>query len=353
MRHGPLVSVVLAGTLYHKGRDGKAFRSRGSLRMRHQRASMRLARCGLARARSGAWPNWHGAARPISSAWPSASDGGEGKSRRAPGALPKPGDAVTGEPLKHSGDAGADIGSALHRREIGAHRLLQIADLIAESLEVLVGERRQRSLQDTPGEIFGFRLREIWQRGEGRDLVRPMHAGLGRIEDKSTRQSLGKGTRQSTSGSASSSGPPSSTAPPCSNVPMPMPDRLPRSSRARNPGEVERQAFQHRDGGADGERKLRARSEPGMRRDHLVEMQMIGRGEAEARQRSRGDRARRVRTRRPKPRSRCRAASSAAFAAGRSQVRSCRRASAPGRSDRESRNAGARSCLPKRTHMAL
>ena len=63
---------------------------------------------------------------------------------------------------------------------------------------------------------------------------------------------------------------------------MPMPDRLPRSSRAAISSEIERQAFECGDSRPDGKRKLRAGAEPGMRRDHLVEMQMIGRGETEA-----------------------------------------------------------------------
>ena len=95
----------------------------------------------------------------------------EGKSGRAPGALPEPGEALAPQPIDRGADPGTGIRAALQRCEIAAHAGLQIADLLAEGSEVAPGKSRQRGFGDAPAKLADLRLGEVRQRRERRRFV--------------------------------------------------------------------------------------------------------------------------------------------------------------------------------------
>ena len=215
-----------------------------------------------------------GAARGVEQLLGGAGRGQQRESGRAPGALAEAGQRAGFDPPHEAADGGAGVGIAtLRRREVRADQPLDRRDAARERLEVSLDQRRHHAHQQLMADACGVLAREGRQRVDGALLVGAVQAGRARVLHQQHAPFIRKfGAEQQRRRVAFA----------C----RPAIDEEPAAVEARaadaRPGTAAQQLDQFRggqgqrkrggEGAADRHGELRSRTEAGMGRQRLVQL---------------------------------------------------------------------------------
>src|SRR5262245_13531990 len=201
----------------------------------------------------------------------------EGDAGRTPGALADAERALAFEEIEGGCHVRAgEPAAALYRREIVTEPRLQLLDRRTESGDVAVRKRRQRLDQHEPAQMRGLRVRARRKLAEQFALLRPVHALPLRVEHNEDAPLLGERQAADDRGRR-----PRRSAPAVDDEAalLEQADADARTRAASEPdgvvADVEGQSMETAQARRHGQRKLRARSETDMGRNHFIDRRVI------------------------------------------------------------------------------